>query len=75
MLCIFSGAKILEDSGVAAISTFWIYPEAAESEGAAKVGLKHYIIEIILHFQKYSEYNVFRSFFNLCFLNSNCFSS
>jgi len=25
---------------VAAIGTFWIYPGAAESEGAAKVGLK-----------------------------------
>jgi len=45
----------------------------AEPEEVAKVGLKQYIIEIILHFQKYSEYNVFRSFFNLCFLNSNYF--
>jgi len=27
-------------SGVAAIWTFWIYPGAAESEGAGKVGLK-----------------------------------
>jgi len=57
-------------SGVAAIWTFWIYPE-----GAAKVGPKQYIAENILHYQKYSEYNVFRSFFNLCFLNSNCFFS
>ena len=44
-------------SGVAAIWTFWIYPGAAESEGASKVGLKN-----ILHFQKYSEYKVFRVF-------------
>jgi len=32
---------------------------AAESEGAEKVGLKQYIEENILHFQKYSEYEVF----------------
>jgi len=37
----------------AAIWTFWTYPGAAEPEGAAKVGLKQYIIEIILHIQKY----------------------
>jgi len=29
-----------QSSGVAAIWTFWIYPGAAEPEGAAKVGLK-----------------------------------
>ena len=34
-----------------------------------------FIIENILHFQKYSEYKGFRDFFILCFLNSNCFSS
>jgi len=49
-------------SGVAAIWTFWIYPGAAESEGAAKVGLKEYIVETILNFQKYSGYKVFRVF-------------
>jgi len=27
-------------SGVAAFWTFWIYPGAEESEGAAKIGLK-----------------------------------
>jgi len=27
-------------SGVAAIWIFWIYPEAADSEGTAKIGLK-----------------------------------
>jgi len=31
---------LLVTSGVAAIWTFWIYPGAAESEGAAKLGLK-----------------------------------
>ena len=35
-------------SGVAAIWTFWIYPRAAESKGAAKVGLKQCIVETIL---------------------------
>jgi len=49
-------------SGVAAIWTFWIYPGAAESEGASKVGLKRYSVENILHFQKYFEYKVFRVF-------------
>ena len=62
-------------SGVEAILTFWIYPRSAESEGTANVGPKQYIVENILHYQKYSEYTVFRSFFKLCFLNSNCFFS
>jgi len=44
-------------SGVAAIWAFWIYP------GAAKLGLKRYSVENILHFQKYSEYKVFHAFF------------
>jgi len=29
----------ISSSGVAAIWTFWIYPGAADSEGAAKIGL------------------------------------
>jgi len=37
-----------EHSGVAAIWTFWIYPGAAELEGAAKLGLKQYTVENIL---------------------------
>jgi len=37
----------------AAVWAFWIYPAAAEPEGGAKVGLKQYIIEIILYFQTY----------------------
>jgi len=41
-------------SGVAAIWTFWISPGAAESGRTAKLGLKQYIVENILHFQKYS---------------------
>jgi len=53
---------VVNTSGVAAIWTFWIYPGAAESEGAAKVGLKQYTIETILHFQKYSEYKGFLGF-------------
>ena len=52
-------------SGVAVNWTFWIYPGAAESEGVAKVGLKQYIVETILHFQKYSEYEVFAASLNL----------
>jgi len=31
---------VVASSGVAAIWAFWIYPGAAESEGAAKIGLK-----------------------------------
>ena len=54
-----SFAQLRVTSGVAAIWTFWIYPGAAESEGAAKVGLKQHIVENILHFQKYSEYKIF----------------
>ena len=56
---------VARSSGVAAIWTFWIYPGAAESEGAAKVGLKQYTVETILHFQKYSEHKVFGGLFNL----------
>jgi len=48
---------------------------AAESEGAVEGGLKQYIVEKILHFQKYSECKACRGFFNLCFLNWNCFYS
>jgi len=32
-------------SGVAANWTFWIYPGAAESEGAGKIDLKEYNVE------------------------------
>jgi len=58
-------------SGVAAIWTFWIYPGAAESEGAAKGGPKPCIAETVLHFQ----YKVFRGYYNFCFRKSSCFSS
>jgi len=37
---LFAVKEDYSSSGVAAIWTFWIYPVAAESEGAAKVGLK-----------------------------------
>ena len=54
--------NIVVISGVAAIWTFWLYQRAAESDGTATVGLKQYIVENILNFQKYSEYKVFRIF-------------
>jgi len=46
-----SVGRVLLLSGIAAIWTFCIYPGAAESEGAAKVGLRQHIPETILHKQ------------------------
>jgi len=37
--------------------------------------VEQYTVENILHFQKYSECKACHGFFNLCFRNSNCFSS